>query len=237
MLRIWKLFCKPILEKLLKKLYNKDTVIYSEDVFLGKRFAMTIGELLVTMAIIGVIAMLVLPGFLKDYHKKLYAAKVKKAYEMVETAVNQACTDNNVSYFYQTPYTTGSKAVSQSFIDKYFKKANVQLTNPFSSSYKILNTGKSASAGLVSEYGWARLAGGEAVSFHCAGDSTNYCVFRVDINSLDGPNIGGRDYFAFFINIKTNKIYDNSSATVCGNDVYGYGCLARLMQDNWEMKY
>ena len=34
--------------------------------------ALTIGELLITMAIIGTIATLVLPGFLKDYHKKLY---------------------------------------------------------------------------------------------------------------------------------------------------------------------
>ena len=31
--------------------------------------ALTIGELLITMAIIGTIATLVLPGFLKDYHK------------------------------------------------------------------------------------------------------------------------------------------------------------------------
>ena len=33
------------------------------------RKGLTIGELLVTMAIIGVIAALVIPGFLKDYHK------------------------------------------------------------------------------------------------------------------------------------------------------------------------
>ena len=52
--------------------------------------ALTIGELLITMAIIGTIATLVLPGFLKDYHKKLYTARLKKTVEMLENAVNQA---------------------------------------------------------------------------------------------------------------------------------------------------
>ena len=50
--------------------------------------ALTIGELLVTMAIIGVIAVLVLPSFLKDYHNKLYVMRLKKVYEMVEIAIN-----------------------------------------------------------------------------------------------------------------------------------------------------
>ena len=61
--------------------------------------ALTIGELLITMGIIGVIAMLTLPGFIQDYHKRVYTTKLKKSVEMIENAVNQACADNNVSYF------------------------------------------------------------------------------------------------------------------------------------------
>ena len=40
--------------------------------------ALTIGELLITMAIIGTIATLVLPGFLKGYHKKLYVTRLMR---------------------------------------------------------------------------------------------------------------------------------------------------------------
>ena len=84
--------------------------------------ALTIGELLITMAIIGTIATLVLPGFLKDYHKKIYVARLKKSVELIENAINQACIDNNVSYFYQTPYAASNdKTSAQAFIDKYFK--------------------------------------------------------------------------------------------------------------------
>lgn len=199
--------------------------------------ALTIGELLITMAIIGTIATLVLPGFLKDYHKKLYVTKLKKTVEMLENAVNQACIDNNVSYFYQTPYVqSGDGSQQQAFIDKYFKKASGVNQEPFAPHYKTINTGAASATGLVAEHGWAKLASGEAVSFYCD-SSVNYCVFRVDINSTDGPNVGGRDYFALFINKNNNKIYDKYGVAQCGKDYDGYGCYARLLQDNWEMKY
>ena len=50
--------------------------------FKSMRKALTVGELLITMAIIGVIAMLVLPGFLKDYHNRLYTTRLNKSYEI-----------------------------------------------------------------------------------------------------------------------------------------------------------
>ncbi len=208
------------------------------------RKALTIGELLVTMTIIGVIAALVLPGFLKDYHKRIYTTKLKKTYEILDNAINQACTDNNVSYFYQTPYATYKTggANQQEFLNKYFKTANRQNSNPFSSKYKILASGKESSINLANS-GWAKLASGEAVSFFCDYTKTR-CVIRVDVNSTDGPNIGGRDLFAIAIDIKTNKLGDvynakgdKYSPDTCGTEIYGYGCLEKILENNWEMDY
>lgn len=220
--------------------------------------ALTIGELLITMAIIGVIATLVIPGFMKDYHNKLYVTHLKKVYEMLDSAINQACIDNNVSYFYQTPYAqkgtnpvTG-KYYQQDFIDKYFKKAANQTTNPFSSKYKAIGSTTEYSFHLATEHGWAKLAGGEAVSFYCAGGNVNYCLMRVDINSTDGPNIGGRDMFVLWVNRNTNELYEQYTVSSCGGtddaddagkdkqlsgNYDGYGCLGRIIRDNWEMKY
>ena len=66
--------------------------------------ALTIGELLVTMSIVGAIAVLILPSFIESYESKVYVTKLKKAVGMIENAVTQACAANNVSYFYQTKY-------------------------------------------------------------------------------------------------------------------------------------
>lgn len=81
------------------------------------RKALTVGELLITMAIIGVIAMLVLPGFLKDYHNRLYTTRLKKSYEQISDALERASIDSNVSYFAQTKYITNT----QEFLQNYFK--------------------------------------------------------------------------------------------------------------------
>ena len=66
--------------------------------------ALTIGELLITMAIIGVIATLVLPGFMKDYHKKLYVTKFKKVIETIENystmyIIEEFSNGNNLEVF------------------------------------------------------------------------------------------------------------------------------------------
>lgn len=200
------------------------------------RKALTIGELLVTMTIIGVIAALVLPGFLKDYHKRIYTTKLKKTYEILENAINQACNDNNVSYIGQTKYGISSKANQQEFLDKYFKITATK-TQPFAKQYKILNTGVLSNYGLASSHGWAKLVSGEAVSYYCAGGTTTFCVFRVDVNSTDGPNIGGRDFFILYIDLKTNKIYDGKAPEDCGTEYSGGGCFGRILKNNWEMDY
>ena len=210
--------------------------------------AMTIGELLVTMSIIGIIATLVLPGFLKDYHNKLYVAHLKKVYEMLDSAVNQACSDNNVSYFYQTPYAkhnvTGPLN-EYGFVNNYLKRSTrtVTTTKSFSVKYTKLNGSSDTAANghplppLPQDIAWARLAGGETVAFSC-GDP--YCLFYVDINSTDGPNIYGRDFFTITLNTRTNELGGGRySATDCldGTKRYGIGCLEKIMQENWEMKY
>lgn len=208
--------------------------------------ALTIGELLVTMAIIGIIAMLVLPSFMKDYKNKLYVTHLKKVYEMIDSAVNQACIDNNVSYFYQTPYgqyPTGSTGVNQqAFIDKYFKKAHSSGVNPFSGTYRHIDGSAAASPSSLNNSGWAKLQGGEAIHFYCKW--SDRCVFRVDINSTDGPNIMGKDFFTIPLDIYTNQLggvyssagkkYDSSK---CESADYAYGCIERIIEDNWEIKY
>lgn len=205
--------------------------------------ALTIGELLVTMAIIGIIATLVLPGFLKDYQKQLYTTRLKKTYEMLESAINQACTDNNVSYFYQTPYAqyTAGGTNQQTFLNTYFKKASSVAANPFSANYRTVDSDAKQAVAL-SNSGFAKLAGGEAVSFYCKWDER--CVLRVDVNSTDGPNIAGRDFFTIPIDIMTNKLGDvynqagNRYPTGnCTSSIYGYGCLENILQNNWEMTY
>jgi len=219
--------------------------------------ALTLGELLITIGIIGVIAILVLPGFLKDYHNKLYVTKLKKVYEMLDVAINQACIDNNVSYFSQTPYVmegtnpSSGKSYQQDFIDNYFKAMTNQPGNPFSEKYGYINGSTTTPIENIFDdnSAGAKLAGGEAIALLCG--SGKLCYFYVDVNSKDAPNIGGRDMFIMKIDSTKNRIYDFPSKFCAGdtennslNDLMdaatgkiGTGCLTRIIEDNWEMRY
>ncbi len=186
------------------------------------RKALTIGELLVTMAIIGTIAMLVLPGFMKDYHKRLYTSKLKKSIELITQAINLACTDNNVSYFYQTPYV----ADTQGFMNKYFKTTN-NAGSSFAQQYISVDKANTITPGAG-----FKLGSGEAMAFFC---SNGTCTFVIDVNATDGPNVGGRDLFTINLDPKENRLFENGGA--CTSSAQGIGCYNRLVQDNWTMNY
>lgn len=224
--------------------------------------ALTIGELLITMAIIGVIAMLVLPGFMKDYHKKIYTAKLKKTIELVENAVNQACIDNNVSYFYQTPYPANDDKIKE-FLDKYFKTVASGDNIFYSGYYTSINASSSISSSTsgstsgvkLNPKNAVKLAGGEALSFECSVPSSavialvdsNLCTIRIDVNATDGPNKGGRDLFVLYLDMKNNSINSRSPITAtsqatvlqkgCKTSEVGAGCYEELLKNNWIMDY
>ncbi|MBE7713303.1 MAG: type II secretion system protein [Cyanobacteria bacterium SIG26] len=215
--------------------------------------ALTMAELLVTMTIIGAIAVLVLPGFLKDYHNQLYVTKLKKVYEMFDNAVNQACLDHNVSKFKYTPYryqgtnSETEKSYYQEFLEKYFKTSNNGDENPFAAiRYKKIGVTSSTGSLLsLGSYAKVRLADGAIVAFMCSATTLSYCRLIVDVNGADGPNIGGRDLFSMYVNVETNEIYDHQAANnYCGNGsgtpkfaLQGNGCFGRILKDNWKMNY
>lgn len=231
--------------------------------FKSMKKALTIGELLITMSIIGVIAVLVLPGFLKDYHKKVYTAKLKKTIEVIDNAVNQACIDNNVSYFYQTPYPASSTKI-QEFMKKYFKTvesdANVfydgryTAIDPSLSSLSSSSFSGSSKGKIFNPKNAVKLASGEAISFDCnvsTGGSLavhaaniNLCTIRVDVNAADGPNIGGRDMFTLYLDINNNSLNSRTRISLetalsegCRGNELGEYCYNELLEHNWIMDY
>lgn len=201
--------------------------------FKSMRNALTIGELLITMAIIGVIAMLVIPGFLKDYHNRLYTTRLKKSYEQISDALERASADSNVSYFSQTRYVTSP----QEFLQNYFKVSKKLAGAAFASSYrKLSNKENNDGESITSDIKGAtiKLQGGETISMNC--ESISSCTILLDINAADGPNVGGRDLFTFKIDATKNTI-DSSTSTTCGDDKLGTGCLQKIIDDNWKMTY
>ncbi len=206
------------------------------------RKGLTIGELLVTMAIIGVIAALVIPGFLKDYHKKLYTTKLHKSYEMLFSAIETACNDNNVSSFSQTPYASNDSTKWVEFLNTYLKTAtpaSTSATDVFNPTYRILTSGANGGTSMEANSAKAKLKSGEAISIYCFSPTTNTrrCHITLDINGKEEPNIGGRDMYRFSIDANNNHVLAISGSNRCGNDAGGHGCLQKIIDAGWVMEY
>ncbi len=219
------------------------------------RKALTTAELMIALTIIGIISTLILPGYIENYHKKIYITKLKKTYYTLSNAIEQACIDSNVSSFYQSGYTNTDK--TKDFLEKYMKVKTQIGSNKFgfNLSYKDIANGQDRETIFLTDF-YTILNDGQAIAIDCSNTpNPALCYVYLDVNATDGPNISGRDMFTFGIDTKNNKIIDPFDPRKCEEDsnvktirnkingstykvgVYGGGCLGRIMNDNWNMNY
>ena len=137
--------------------------------------AFTLAEVLITLSIIGVVAAMTVPTLMANVNKQIYVTGLKKAYNQLQNAakmmaISQGCSVGDKSCI---AYTTGS-------IAEQFKLAKpIYNCEDFWYFQSCFQTEDGMIFGLEK---------GE--------DSINSTV-GVDVNGGKGPNIWGRDRFAF----------------------------------------
>ena len=67
-----------------------------------RRFAFTLAEVLVTLGIIGVVAVLTVPNVISSYQKKVYVAQLQKGYAQLQQVFDLAMADDEVEYLADT---------------------------------------------------------------------------------------------------------------------------------------
>jgi len=166
----------------------------------GKRAAFTLAEVLITLAIIGVVAAMTIPTLMTNFQKKVTAVKVKKAYAELVQAIKLSQIDNgNMEAWDFTPASNWSSGATREFIAKYIA--------PYFNSLTECSVGKDYSCGFpVSGYGVNYiLKNGVGISFIVLAKDendpncpTNTIHFVVTVTPKDSY-ILGRDAFYFEI--------------------------------------
>lgn len=219
-----------------------------------RRFAFTMAEFLITLAIIGVVAALTLPTIINKYQEKVTVVKLKKVYNTLNNAYHLAQIENGdfarlqfVSTEYEKnhelffnllkPYLNVSKICGKEqgcLAGGYVK--SLDGTNYYkydeSSEYKVV-----LQDGVVLVFYAALMENGDWVG-----------NVKVDINGKNGPYVLGRDFFCF--NIEGNDFVP-SGGPEDSNDPYpfeehcnmskpsrnnGWGCTAWIIK-NENMDY
>ena len=88
----------------------------------------TLSEVLITLGVVGVVAVLTIPGVMKNYQNRLYTAQLEKIYSQISDATQALMNDEHVDNFYETTAnnaipTSGDRASTGAgyFLTKYFK--------------------------------------------------------------------------------------------------------------------
>ena len=215
----------------------------------------TLAELIVAMAIVGSVAALTLPTVITNHQNKVMQISLQKAYRDLENNLEELYASNYKTGFYQSKLTSVSGITD--FLNNYYKVAQKCSATPqpcFAAKYVSLNA-------LSTEVAFS-CEGGTSVQLK---DNTAICIIPatpaqaakdanpdtgedaqeakdavpanvyVDVNGNEPPNIGGRDMFMFQIDNYT--IVDNANENSCLTSSVGEGCLKKMINDKWKIKY
>ena len=174
-----------------------------------RRFAFTLAEVLITLAIIGVVAAMTIPTLITNYQKVSQVTKFKKAYATLDNGFKLMLAQEGVEYFAQTQLSKDFAAVDgansiedalNNNITKYFKTSEICYSESetgcpmYSVEYKYLNG--EGEAGQLTGMPYFTLSDG-AVVYMVPGYIS--LLLYLDTNGKQGPNLLGRDLFTLYM--------------------------------------
>ncbi len=222
----------------------------------------TLAEVLITLAIIGVVAALTIPAVVRNYQKTQTVTQLKKAYSGLNQAMAKAVVEYGNMADWDTPDDTDT--TRRAFVQKYFV--------PYLKVSKNCTEGDNSKCwGKSGKYGSLNLDGGSwstalyplilndgtAISFSFSAE--NIISVYTDLNGAKLPNKMGKDVFRLYLERSKNRIsfwghgtyYPNFTRNDFMNRTQGSGyrckkdtgdpyaggfCGALIQIDGWEIK-
>lgn len=212
-----------------------------------KNKAFTLSEVLITLAVVGTLAALVVPGLIKDYNSKANMTMLQNMVANLQSAVQTQMTragaiDLNATDIVKDPekFFRTLDVVNASSDAKYF---------PDLSKYKLLN-GKELTA--ITRYNCAasaKMKNGVALCMTTTTTTNGDKMLFIDLNGEKEPNIAGLDFYEVFIQGKT--ILDNGTRPHHVGDIRGVhvsrctsnsslapaGCYSQAEQSGFDPNY
>ena len=225
------------------------------------RSAFTLAEVLITLGIIGVVAAMTMPGMIVKHQKQLASKRLELSYAILSQAISHAQVEHGdisswgfISTTLKDPDnpTQRDELILKfvNYIKPYLKlSSEPELSYVYKKGYPSFYKSKSGLDFSIPYVCILELANGITFFVDINGDSSVYStpIIYVDINAKQGPNIQGRDLFAFLfdgakdmklkpwgyqfdiIDLK-NRCSDNST-----NNLENFSCTALIMKNGWEI--
>ncbi|MBP3925256.1 type II secretion system protein [bacterium] len=220
-----------------------------------KKTGFTLAELLVVVSILGIIAVLVIPGLVRKYNKAGFEKQLGSFYNDLSQAMTiaQAETTRFLSASALATSTTGG--ILKNFMQiKKEPFCGAQRTPCFADSYKSIDASATVASSTFCNNGTSMmLLSGAAV---CITPMTTNETYKkdnsadifVDLNGPEPPNVGGKDLFR--MNLYSDATIDEqvkpsvrqganreNIIKKCTKSATGEGCFTQFMQDGMKFNY
>jgi len=214
-----------------------------------KKNAFTLAEVLLTLAIIGVVAALTIPAVVTKVTKDQYVTGLKKAYNTLKLIEQKAVQEHGPmeNWYWSGNVTT---TFEKYFLPHFDVLKNCGATTEegcFAEGLTYLN-GSTWGDFNTTEYYKIVTSDGMSWAYYEYGNTIplyNRGYFYVDVNGLKGPNRWGRDIFRFPVfpsnlGIKPSGSYYENGITPrptsevdsnCSNSGSGYYCAAKVLSE------
>lgn len=215
-----------------------------------KKRGFTLAEVMIAMALIGVIASLTIPTFVSSSRNKANATKLGTIVTATENAFVSMIASEAVQDLTETPFyslLSSDMASAMAELNKYLK---ITYGNS-NGQYAIVTTKNGATLNFNFETKNATEAAANSAGFSSLGSIGQVII---DVNGSAKPEKDGRDKFYFLVGdngtlypaggriyslIDTSaKLWNTSDANYsCQNGSVTRGCTARLMENSYEVDY
>ena len=186
------------------------------------------------------------PSLMQNYQRQSYVTQLHKVYNEFSQAALNYQTDKNALNLKEAGLTDINAV--DNFMKTYFKiiqSCDYDFYKCFPDDYRKID-GSSINLENTAFKSYI-LASGASVAVA----NTDVMQVHVDVNGKKGPNIIGRDTFAFKI-FKNGLIDDNCVDAPCSEDTRNnnfekqcivesggvwWGCFGKILNDDWQMTY
>ena len=226
-----------------------------------KKNGFTVAEILVTLAIVGVVAALTIPALVTNQRRQVYASTLATAVANFETAMTTIILQEGVDDLLDTEAwdavsnnldATTSDASIRSFVYNIGKHIPFSGYNKTQKAYRVLeNNGNEnnyescvsfiAKNGIEYQINIPNVSKNEAKSEQVVlASGSNYvnraAIVNIDVNGNGAPNILGRDFFRFELGVD-GRLYPFGGQDYCQYHEEQYADLRTKCIDDKEGDY
>lgn len=199
----------------------------------NSHIAFTLAEVLITLAIIGVVAAMTIPSLIQKYKDQAAVSQLKKVYSVLTQAWELMTLEYGPVSEWNLTANTGQEDMLMERLSKYLKFNKIcKTTDPQTClpkvTYLAIDDTQFADSFNISPAA-AQMADGTLIRVNVRGSETQDqpIAFVVDLNGKDKPNKVGDDFFYFYVWITDNRVHPGGWQSLVPNKQgsFEWGCL------------